>query len=66
MTASCKGVCHRFESKPFGNLRYDKGYKICSYCDVFMKINVLRCPCCTLILRTKSRVNPKRRSKNHV
>lgn len=67
MPPSCKGLCNRIQSKPFGNVRkYDSGYKRCSYCNVFMKINGLRCPCCALILRTKSRVNPKRRGKQNV
>ena len=62
MAASCRGLCCRFEAKSFGNAKkYSDGYKRCSYCDVFMKIVSLRCPCCALKLRTKSRVNPKRR-----
>ncbi len=62
MAASCRWLCHRFKSDSFGNLnRYVDGYKRYSYCSVFMKITSLRCPCCTLKLRTKSRVNPKRR-----
>lgn len=62
MAASCRGLCCRFKSDFFVNMhRYADGYKRCSYCSVFMKISSLRCPCCALKLRTKSRVNPKRR-----
>ena len=67
MSASCKGLCIRFESKTFGNIpKYENGFKRCSYCSVFMKTDVLRCPCCALKLRTKSRVNPKRRGNLYV
>jgi len=65
MGASCKGLCSKFDSKSFGNdHKYENGYKRCSYCNVFMKINGLRCTCCALKLRTKSRVNLKRRNQN--
>lgn len=65
MAATCKGLCNRFDSKSFGNEnKYENGYKRCSFCDVFMKVSGLRCPCCALKLRTKSRVNPKRRKQN--
>ena len=67
MAASCRGLCYRFKSHSFGNMcRYVDGYKRCSYCDVFMKITLLRCPCCALKLRTKSRVNLKRRGVRNV
>jgi len=67
MAASCKGLCHRFDSKSFGNdHKYENGYKRCSYCNIFMKTIVLRCPCCALKLRTKSRVNLKRRMIQNV
>ena len=67
MSASCRGLCSRFESKQFGNIpKYANGFKRCSYCDVYMKTSDLRCPCYALKLRTKSRVNPKRRSNYNV
>jgi len=64
MTVTCKGLCNRFDSKSFGNEnKYENDYKRCSFCGVFMKISGLCCPCCILKLRTKSRVNLKRRRK---
>ncbi len=67
MGASCKGLCNRLDSKSFGNNhKYENGYKRCSFCNVFMEITSLRCPCCALKLRTKSRVNPKRRGRQIV
>ena len=67
MTASCRGLCYRFKSHSFRNMcRYADGYKRRSYCSVFMKITSLRCPCCALKLRTKLRVNPKRRGFHNV
>lgn len=67
MAPSCRGLCSRYQSTNFGNLqKYEDGYKRCSFCSIFMKTNNLRCPCCALKLRTKSRVNFKRRSVVHV
>ena len=67
MAASCRGLCDRIQSKSFGNNhKYENGYKRCSFCNIFMKFNGLRCPCCTLKLRTKSRVNSKRRRSQNI
>ena len=34
---------------------YGQGYKRCSACDVFIKTDGARCPCCKLPLRVKKR-----------
>ena len=66
MAASCRGVCTRFDEAIVATaLKYESGYKRCSFCGIFLKTDFIRCPCCNLILRTRSRVNPKRRSRKN-
>jgi hypothetical protein len=62
MVASCRGICIRYEVAIIASApKYSTGHKRCNFCSIFLKTNSLRCPCCRLVLRTKSRVNPKRR-----
>ena len=56
LVLGCKGVCARLETTGGGKLSaYGQGYKRCSACDVFIKTDSARCPCCKLPLRTKKR-----------
>ena len=56
MARSCRGVCCQFEGKSVRNgLRYSLGQKRCTFCGLFMDTESIRCPCCSAILRTKSR-----------
>ena len=52
----CKGFCVDFKAKraPNGS-RYEHGQKRCSLCSLFLSTQNARCPCCGVILRTKSR-----------
>ncbi|MCA9828486.1 MAG: hypothetical protein KC444_08915, partial [Nitrosopumilus sp.] len=34
--------------------RYEDGQKFCSYCEVFMKADGLRCPCCNKQMKIRS------------
>ncbi|MGI9565771.1 MAG: hypothetical protein ACR2LL_02000 [Nitrosopumilus sp.] len=34
--------------------RYEDGQKYCSYCEIFMKVEELRCPCCNKQMKTRS------------
>jgi tRNA(Ile2) C34 agmatinyltransferase TiaS len=49
---TCKGICicHKAASNNYSN-----GQKRCQVCDLFVKCNGLRCPCCGYRLRTKPR-----------
>ena len=46
MPPNCKGICHRYEASP----RYSAGNKNCRMCEIFVKWDGLRCPCCNNIL----------------
>jgi rRNA maturation endonuclease Nob1 len=35
--------------------RYRMGFKRCTECNLFIKYEGTRCPCCSHVLRTKSR-----------
>ena len=60
MGASCKGVCTKEKVTRIPNSqKYEFGLKRCSWCDVWLDTESVRCPCCKMILRTKSR-NKKR------
>lgn len=52
----CKGICEEFKGEKVPNgSRYEIGQKRCSMCSMFLTIVSIRCPCCGVILRTKSR-----------
>lgn len=56
MGYSCKGICDNFKGKRILNgSRYEYGQKRCSLCCLFLTIQSSRCPCCSALLRTKSR-----------
>lgn len=55
----CNGfTCRRLDrvSFEFGGKIYTDGVKFCKTCDVFMKIDGYRCPCCKSNVRCKSHV----------
>ncbi len=57
-TMPCRGICHRYKvSKPHFEKggRYENGQKRCNECDIFMKWDGRRCPCCGKIFRLKPR-----------
>ena len=56
MGCICKGVCDDFRGRRIANgPKYEFGQKRCSLCGIFMAVHGIRCPCCSTILRTKSR-----------
>ncbi len=56
MGRTCRGVCIDYKSPKTPNgQKYLLGHKRCSFCDLFMSVNEVRCPCCSTILRTKPR-----------
>ena len=56
MGASCKGLCRLSETIKIPNSRkYEYGLKRCSWCEVWLNTDEIRCSCCKMILRTKSR-----------
>jgi len=58
MARTCRGVCVEYEShKTEKGKKYYEGRKRCSFCELFVKTNEIRCPCCNTVLRTKARTN---------
>ena len=56
MGASCKGLCLEFKQDKIPNSqKYQVGQKRCSWCEIWFSTDEIRCPCCKMILRTKSR-----------
>lgn len=50
---ACHLICNRYKVKRNGRRgHYQSGHKRCNGCEVFMKIDSARCPCCNQILRT--------------
>lgn len=47
----CKGICTRYKSRP----RYDADQKRCQVCEIFIKWDGFRYPCCNYQLRSKPR-----------
>ena len=53
---TCKGICLRHRApKPIQSGRYASGQKRCQGCEIFIKWDMLWCPCCGLRLRTRPR-----------
>ena len=48
---TCKGICIRHKA----SYRYATGNKRCQVCEIFIKWNGLRCPCCGYKLRNRPR-----------
>ena len=66
MGASCKGICFQLKSSGVPNSKkYQYGLKRCSWCDVYMASEEIRCPCCKMILRTKARNRSKMKMENY-
>ncbi len=48
----CKGICHRYKAIiPQRVSRYTNGNKRCNECEIYLKWDGLRCPCCQHLLR---------------
>lgn len=55
---SCKGICSRYDKTGGGKQSaYSLGYKRCSECDLYIRFDGSRCPCCHYPLRSKRRNN---------
>ncbi len=56
MKKSCKGICDRYKAPKHndGGL-YSNGHKRCNTCEIYLKTENNKCPCCENLLRTKPR-----------
>lgn len=62
MANVCKGVCIKYKAVGYkGRHRYDIGQKRCPVCEEFLKYLGVRCPCCSVKLRTTPRGNRARK-----
>jgi len=55
---TCNGICHKYRvTKPHPETggRYGNGHKRCNECEIFIKWDGARCPCCGRLLRLKPR-----------
>ncbi|MBT8174000.1 MAG: hypothetical protein KJN83_08140 [Nitrosopumilus sp.] len=58
----CKGVCIKYKAVGYkGKHRYNIGQKRCPVCEEFLKYLGIRCPCCSVKLRTTPRGNKARK-----
>ena len=56
MVYVCKGECDSLKGEKIPNgSKYEYGQKRCTLCGIFMTVSGFRCPCCSVLLRTKSR-----------
>ena len=54
----CNGICSKYKcTKPSveSNGRYAEGQKRCSTCEIYIKWDGVKCPCCNITLRHKPR-----------
>ena len=53
----CHNICHNYKvywNSKLGS-RYALGHKRCDKCEVFMKVESVYCPCCSIRLKYKPR-----------
>ncbi len=55
---ACRGICVHHKTVA----RYVEGSKRCKMCDIFIRWDGARCPCCKYALRNKAR-SPRRAPK---
>lgn len=56
MPIGCKGICKRLEFVGGGKISvYELGFKRCTGCNIYLRYDGVRCPCCKYVLRSKSR-----------
>jgi len=61
MSGGCKGLCETFEkAKIVRHMIYHSNNKRCSVCQVNIKTDAVRCPCCQHVLRTRPRFQANR------
>ncbi|MDP8902796.1 MAG: hypothetical protein M3M86_03395 [Thermoproteota archaeon] len=63
---TCKGICERHKAlRPANGSggRYSAGQKRCMICEIFIKWDGVRCPCCGCRLRTKPKNTADRRRR---
>ncbi len=52
----CTGRCSKFKTPRMDvGGRYKNGQKRCMSCDIYIKTDMVRCPCCNRMLRTHPR-----------
>ncbi len=62
MGNSCKGICPKYRAIGYkGKHRYENGQKLCSVCSEFLTYPGMRCPCCSVKLRSTPRGNKARK-----
>ena len=51
----CVGICQKYKSSKSNShiTKYDNGRKRCNTCDIYMKWDGIRCPCCNRVLRIR-------------
>jgi hypothetical protein len=61
---SCRNICYTYRVKKSHQGSYHKdGLRRCTECEIFMRCNGTRCPCCNASLRTKTHDTKIRRFK---
>jgi len=58
MGRACIGICGRYETT-YNRGAYERGFKYCSRCYSFLKIDENICPCCKTPLRSRSHQGKK-------
>ena len=55
MTLTCLNLCNKIKETPKTNNIYSSGFKRCRFCEVYLKTNEVRCPCCKTLLAYRPR-----------
>ena len=56
----CKNMCDNLNFDGDSNkLSYENGFRWCSCCCVYLRIDDPRCPCCNITLRTSPKIKVK-------
>lgn len=56
MKKTCRGICDRFSCPKHNNGGlYTTGHKRCNTCEIYLKTEKTKCPCCQNFLRNRPR-----------
>lgn len=57
----CNNKCGDFKLEGISNkLSYENGFKWCSCCCMFLRLDGFRCPCCNIALRSSPKIKINR------
>lgn len=65
MSRICHGICHRYKSQKRIRPVYEN-HRRCSKCEVLFNIDVVKCPCCSCMTRSRPAKHMNTTPEKHI